>query len=544
MYNLAESRRAMRFEMALAGGGARKIGLAVLSGLCLTLIFPFFDVEMLAWIAFVPLFYAIQDAPFKTAFGLGWLTGVIHFFGTLYWVTVTMVEYGGLTPLLSGAALALMVVYLAIYPGLFCLLLRLFERHARLPFVIIAPVLWVGLEYLRSFFLIAFPWNLLGYSQFRTPSVTQIADLTGVYGVSFLIVLVNAGLFTIVFSCRPRRFKIMTAMLALGALGVTIGYSRVQLQGAAETTVNTVKIAAVQGNIDQKIKWDQAYRQQIFDKYLDLSRQMLNAKPDLILWPETAVPFLFRYDPAFHRQLTTSVQSWQTALLFGGLDLIRDEFVPKGYDSLNSAFFLSADGEFAGQYAKIQLVPFGEYVPFRKLLFFIDRITTAIGEVRPGEDYTVMYLGETPFSAVICFEIIFPDLVRKFVDSGAGFLVTITNDAWFGKTAASYQHFAMVTFRAIENRIAIARAANTGISGFIDPYGRILAQSDIFVDATLTHEIPLRTTKTWFTRHGDLFARACFWLTCLTVGYHTYSWYRQRMKTPPAEGKSRCLTVR
>ncbi len=163
---------------------------------------------------------------------------------------------------------------------------------------------------------------------------------------------------------------------------------------------------------------------------------------------------------------------------------------PEKYYTLNSAFLLSPQGKVLSKYDKIHLVPFGEYVPFENILFFVNRLTTAIGKVHPGTMYEVMSFNDIPLSTVICFEVIFPNLVRKFVDRGARFLTTITNDAWFGKTAASYQHFAMVTFRAIENRVAFARAANTGISGFIDPCGRILANSDIFVEAALVHELP------------------------------------------------------
>ncbi|MFO7570478.1 MAG: apolipoprotein N-acyltransferase [Smithellaceae bacterium] len=179
----------------------------------------------------------------------------------------------------------------------------------------------------------------------------------------------------------------------------------------------------------------------------------------------------------------------------------------------------------SGKYDKMHLVPFGEYIPFKKILFFVDKMVQAIGEVLPGQSYVVMSVNEKTLSTVICFEIIFPDLVRKFVDNGAQFLLTITNDAWYGRSAAPYQHFAMAAFRAIENRTAIARAANTGISGFIDPYGRILAQSDIYVEDALVHTIPLRTTTTFYTQYGNVFAILCSILTTVCVGY---AWYRRK----------------
>ena len=505
----------------------RKTGLVALSGILSVCIFPSYNIEILAWIAFVPLFAAIEHESLTKAFWLGWIAGCIHFLGTLYWVTVTMVLYGNLSKFFSGVALLLLVMYLALYIAIFCLLLRFLHRYTTIPLLISAPVLWVGLEYLRSFFIIGFPWNFLGYSQFLTPQVTQIADITGVYGVSFLIIFVNAGLYTLLNSDTLRITKVRTVIAMLCFVGFCIGYSLIKLPSANamadnvssdEETSERVKIAVVQGNIDQNIKWDREHRQQIFDTYVDLSRKVLDEKPDMIVWPETAVPFVFQYDPVYKKQLLDVVRNLHTFLLFGGLDIVPVS-TPERYHSLNSAFLLSPEGDILAKYDKILLVPFGEYVPFEKLLFFVERITTAIGKVRPGKTFEVMTFKQIPFSTVICFEVIFPNLVRKFVDRGAQFLLTITNDAWFGKTSASYQHFAMVTFRAIENRVAFARSANTGISGFIDPYGRILDESDIFVEDALVHDIPLRETTTFYTRYGDIFARLCFALSLCWTGY-------------------------
>ncbi len=505
----------------------RKIGLAALSGFLSILIFPKFNVEVLAWIIFIPLFSAIQTENLRNTFRLGWFAGVIHFGGTLYWVTVTMVLYGGLSGFFSVLVLILMVVYLALYVGTFCLLIRFLQDRTPLPLLVSAPVLWVALEYLRSFFIIGFPWNYLGYSQFLTPYVTQVADTTGVYGVSFLIVLVNACLYTVLFTTAQRVMKIQTAVATLCCVGFCIAYSLVKLssvQGAISATTSpqppleTIKIAVIQGNINQSIKWDPQQRQQIFDTYIRLSKTSFDAQPDMIVWPETAVPFVFNFDPVNKQKLIDLVRELKTYLLFGGLDLIPLP-PPQRHHSLNSAFLVSPQGNTLAKYDKIHLVPFGEYVPFEKILFFVEKITTAIGKVRPGKIYQIMPLEQTQFGTVICFEVIFPNLVRKFVDRGAQFLVTITNDAWFGRTAASYQHFAMVTFRAIENRVAIARSANTGISGFIDPYGRIIEQSDIFVEDALVRSIPITNTTTFYTRYGDVFARVCSMLSLFWIGY-------------------------
>lgn len=500
------------------------MGLAVLAGILLIAIFPNIDIEFLAWIAFVPLFLAVQEESLKNSFWLGWFAGLVYGLGSLYWVTITMMSFGGLSWGLSVCLLGFLAAYLALYMGSFTMLLRALQQSLELPFLVTAPVVWVGLEYLRSFFMIGFPWNSLGYSQYLTPQVTQLADLTGVYGVSFLIVLVNAGVYTSLVAEVPRRLKLRSVFVTLGCLGLSLVYGFSVLPGIdAEPSGDTIRLAVVQGNIDQSLKWSPEFRKKIFEKYVRLSQDTLKTAPDMIVWPETAFPYVMRYDPGSQDAIRTLARELQRYLLYGTIDVMpSSNQEEKTYESLNSAFLISPEGDIAGKYDKMRLVPFGEYIPFEDLLFFVKELTHTIGKVHPGKQSTLLVADGTAFGTLICFEIIFPNFVREFVEKGARFLVTITNDAWFARSAASYQHFAMVTFRAIENRVAIARAANTGISGFIDPYGRILSQSEIFVDKTLTHDIPLRTTTTFYSRYGDLFARLCLLFTLLGAAVHFY----------------------
>jgi len=485
--------------------------LAVFSGLLLVLIFPKFNLELLGWVALIPLLYAIQEEGLKNVFWLGWLTGVTWFLGSLYWVTVTMVRYGGLNFPLSVGVLLILAMYLALYVGFFALTSRYLQMKAKLPLAVSAPVVWVALEYIRSFFFIGFPWNSLGYSQFLTGSVVQIAEFTGVYGVSFLIVLVNTTLYTIFFSYESRPFKRRLVGFGAFCLLLTLGYGFYTLT-RPRVSDHTLTAAVVQGNIDQSVKWDPRHQEEVFNTYKRLSLQALPQKPELIVWPETAIPFYFNFDLKKREELIQLVKEMGVYLVFGGMDAKRDP-ARKDYLYFNSAFFLSPEGKLLDKYDKIELVPFGEYVPYQKIFFFVDKITTAVGEIEPGSAYTVMTLGgDKNFGVVICFEVIFPNLVRKFIDRGAKFMVNITNDAWFGRTAAPYQHIAMVTFRSIENRIPIVRAANTGVSGFIDPYGRIVAGTDLFVERALVQSISLGGSTTFYTRFGDLFAYTCLGL--------------------------------
>jgi apolipoprotein N-acyltransferase len=247
--------------------------------------------------------------------------------------------------------------------------------------------------------------------------------------------------------------------------------------------------------------------------------------PDLIVWPETATPFNFSNDLINKKKLLQLGQDSNSFIFFGSTSYIRkgNQVIP-----FNSAFLVSPEKKVLDQYDKMHLVPFGEYVPLKKLLFFVDKMVTGIGNFGSGTEYTVFSMPEGKFSALICFEVIFPELVRHFANAGAEFLVNITNDAWFGKSAASYQHISMVVFRAVENRRPVIRAANTGISGIIDSKGEIIAQTDIFVrDKIIGNIFPEKSPKTFYTLYGDVFAISV--LLC-TVVYGGLSFYRNKKK--------------
>jgi apolipoprotein N-acyltransferase len=494
-----------------------KISLAFLSGILLILIFPKFNLELLGWIAVIPLFHAIREESLKNAFWLGWSTGVTYFLGSLYWITVTMIRYGGINMPLSTGILLLLAVYLALYIGIFALTIRYLSAF---PIVVTAPVVWVALEYIRSFFFIGFPWNSLGYSQFLTSPIVQIAEFTSVYGVSFLLVLINATLYTVFFSSESWLFKKKLLGFSSICLVLTLGRGFYILNQSVNSP-KTFTAAVVQGNIDQGVKWESDQRDRVFNIYKKLSLQTLSKNPNLIVWPETAVPFFFNFETDKRTELIKFIQDIKVPIVFGGIDAKKNA-TDQGYLYRNSAFFLSPEGKLLDKYDKISLVPFGEYVPYKKILFFVDKITTAVGELEPGDRYAVMTLGgDQTFGVVICFEVIFPNLVRKFIDRGGKFMVNITNDGWFGRTAGPYQHLAMATFRSIENRVPIVRAANTGISGFIDSYGRITASTNLFVEDVLTQDISLGNSITFYTQFGDIFAYICLGLFFVMLATQT-----------------------
>ncbi len=480
----------------------------------LVLIFPKFDLEVLAWVAAVPLFWAIAGQSIRRSFWLGLLCGVVHYLGTIYWIAYTLTRYGKL-PMAAGIAmLLLLVVYMAAYWGIFAAVIRWLEIRRGLIFPVTAPLVWTALEYARTYFLSGFPWALLGYSQYKTLPSVQIADITGVYGVSFVIMLVNACLaYALVGWVEERDPTINARWTALGGalvLLLSLGYGWWQISSYPAHSGKPLRVGVAQGNIEQDIKWDPAFQQETVNIYRGLTQELVRQRVQMAVWPETAAPFYFQSDKIFQPQICNLARSRQVPLLFGSPAY---QTASEDVTFYNAAFFVSPDGQPTGIYNKIHLVPFGEYIPLRWLLGFagemLGGIIGQIGDFGAGETYTIFHMPQGNFGVVICFEILFPDLVRRFPNSGADFLVNITNDAWFGDTAAPYQHFSTLTLRAVENRRYIVRAANTGISGFVDPLGSPASQTQIFTRGCLVQDIYLNQGKTFYSRYGDIFSMMC-----------------------------------
>ncbi|MCX8116831.1 MAG: apolipoprotein N-acyltransferase [Desulfobacterota bacterium] len=490
---------------------------AFLSGVLLFLSFPRVDLEFLAWFALVPLFFAIEGKRPWKSFKLGFLTGVVSFLGILYWIIVAVHNYGNVPLLLSILILLLLVGYLSLFIGAFAYLYRLIQTRLELQTILLGPLLWISLEYLRSFLLTGFPWASIAYSQYINLPFIQMADLTGIYGPSFLILLVNTTLISVLQrwpqKSFPLREVVTTTLLLLGSL--FYGYFRMAEVDRQALQNPPLKIGLVQGNIDQSIKWDEAFQKETLKIYERLSFKVAEKRPDLIIWPETATPFFFQDAKEFQPIVLDIPKKTDAYLLFGTPSYRIERGKIHHY---NSALLLSPLGELKGKYDKIHLVPYGEYVPFGEYLS-LGSLGEGIGDFKPGKEIVNFSLPAGKFGVVICFEIIFPDLCRRFVKEGANFLVTITNDAWFGRTSAPYQHLTIAVFRAIENRVFIARSANTGISAFIDPVGRIYKQGGLFTEEALNGTIGLSKEKTFYTLYGDVFAWTCSGLSIALLGY-------------------------
>jgi apolipoprotein N-acyltransferase len=487
----------------------RDILLSLLSGILLIFSFPNFDLEFLAWFALVPLFYSIDGKGLYHSFKLGFFTGFVSFLGILYWIIVAVHTYGNVSFILSGLILLLLVTYLSLFTGAFTFLTRLIQTRSGIQTILFTPILWVALEYLRSFLLTGFPWAYLGHTQYLNLPFIQMADITGVYGLSFVILSVNAALFAVLHQWPKRTFPFKEVAITVLILLSFLIYGYVKIRHVDRETIKSppLKLALVQGNIDQSIKWDKSFQLETLKIYRRLSMRVAEDKPDLIIWPETATPFFFQ-EAKEYQPIVLEIPEKTNAFLLFGTPFYKIEKGKVNY--YNSAFLISPSKKLIGKYDKIHLVPFGEYIPLRKLLFFIESsIGEGIGNFKPGKESFNFSLPQGKFGVLICFEIIFPDLCRRFVKDGADFLVTITNDAWFGRTSASHQHLSMATFRAIENRVFIARAANTGISAFIDPKGKIVDQGGIFAEEAMNGTIHLSRNKTFYTLYGDVFAWSC-----------------------------------
>lgn len=516
---------------------ARSLLLAGASGLLLPLCFPKFDLSLLAWIALIPLHWAL-DGPRKShAFWTGWLAGTIGFTGIMAWVVTAMHTYGKVPLLVSYGILLLLTAYLGLYVAIYCAGVVWFRTLIPRYGLFAAPCLWVALELLRTYFLTGLPWALLGYSQYRQIDLIQIADHTGVYGVSFVIMFVNVALAEFLAWIMPyfrgfRPAKLPWELVTTAALLLSLSwaYSSGLVTGPplAETSAS-VRIGVVQPNISQEVKWDTAYRDETMGRY-DRLTDRLGTTMDLIVWPEAATPFFYEREPVYQLQLIALSHRAQAPLLFGS-PAVRFRPDRKPY-LFNSAYFLSPDGQLIGRYDKHHLVPFGEYIPLKSsLLFFLDKMVEGIGDFEAGPGATILSLTPKPqsstssqtaaaprslkFGVAICYEVIFPDLVRRIAANGAEFLVTITNDGWFGDSSAPAQHFSMVVFRSVENHLAFARSANTGVSGFIDPFGRIIEATPLFTEEALYSTIQAWRPHSFYSRYGDVFAYACVILCAL-----------------------------
>ena len=505
-----------------------EITLCILSALLLGLSFSFSSLWVLAWFAFIPLFLALENKTAKSAFILSYFTGVLFWAGAIYWLAhVTLLGQ------------TLLILYLALYFGIFGLIVS--RPCIRFPLLFV-PALWVALEYLRGHLFTGFPWALLGYSQYANLAFIQVADIGGVWMVSFLVMMVNVVIYQIlgarfwVLGSRMSSTRVKIKYLWLPALllifTLIYGYYRlspaplpVRLAGNTQH-LTPIKVSVIQGNIPQELKWEMASRDFIMEKYFDLTKQARSDDADLIIWPEASFPVVPEEEPLYYERLSLFIKKTGKPFLFGAVTN-RNGFY------YNSALMISGDGVLLDRYDKLHLVPFGEYIPFRSVFRSLETIVP-IGDITRGRYYTLFKIDnhkteiKSQFGVLICFEDVFPELARSFVNRGADFLVNITNDAWFGKSTEAYQHLAASVFRAVENRVNLVRSANTGISGFISPQGRVYALAAeggnlTFVPGYKSQVILIHRQRSFYAGHADALVIFCFFYILYIAIFRLFS---------------------
>jgi apolipoprotein N-acyltransferase len=479
-----------------------------------------------AWLAPACLLLGLRGLRPLAAAGVGFLAGLGAHAAILHWIYVVTVTYGH-APVWAGL---LAPVGLASYIACFPALLAggyAWLRRAGLGGPFAVAILWTALDHLRAYALTGFPWATLGYAQHRNPALLGLAMVTGVYGLSFATVLGGAALADLVRMRRVTLEPIVALLVVLGLHGVGALLVRDPEPGAAR-----LRIAVLQGSIDQGVKWSPVWAERTLDAYEDLTREAASQGARLVVWPETAVPGSLGTDPDLRARIEVLARETGALLVVGGVGIEGPDPQWRYYDS---AFVVEPGRGIVQRYDKTHLVPFGEYVPLRGL--FGGMLSSVAGGIAPADVSAgarprpiLLDLGDSSVTVgiPICYELLFPHLVRRFVVGGAGVLLAITNDAWYGRTGAPYQFLAITALRSAETGVWTARAANTGVSAFIDGRGRVQEQTPIFERGLLVTDVPIPSearTQTFYVRHGDVFAFSCWSGAAVLVGL---AWLRGR----------------
>ena len=508
-------------------------GALFLSGALTALAFPSVALWPLILVGLVPLLLAIEAAnsPPPVLAGLAWGCG---YFGCLLsWLYRFFRHYGGLDPALSLLTLAILVAYLSLYPALFAHVASRWQHRFQAWTALLLPSLWVSLEWVRGHALSGFPWGSTGYALTGFLPGIQIASITGVYGVSFLVILVNVQIGGWILNLsRGQRFLRARDLGPILLVAAALGFGLAEM-GQAPAGGRKVRVGIVQANVPQDEKWNPGTARSILEQHERMTEQAAAAGAALVLWPESSSPFPItvpgtperggaRPNREYRERLESLAKRLRISLLFGTVDYraAAGEMRP-----VNAAALIRSDGSWGETYAKMHLVPFGEYVPLSGILGFVNRLAQgAIGDFLPGDKAVVVDTGPLRVGTAICYEMIFPELVRRFTAGGATLLANLTNDAWFGTSSGPYQHFQMVRMRAVENRRYVVRAANTGVSAVVDPAGRVTQATPLMQERILAAAVSPRTGVTFYVRHGNVFVILCAILAGAALAAQ-FPWY-------------------
>lgn len=476
---------------------------------------PGYDVPGLPFACLVPLLVlSTTAADVRQAARRGFLAGTFANLLLVYWIAYTVAVPGNLGWVLGGVAAFSVSAYLAVYVSLAAVFAHRLRKRFGPGGLWLFPVAWVCLEYGRSVLFSGFPWLLLGYSLSGHALLRQAADLAGVYGLGFLLATANVCLYgagaRAALGARGGILPRLVGAVAVAAFLLAYG-SAGKVTGGPGTPGETVRAGIAQGNIDQSVKWAPDHQQETLRVYETMTREARQKGSEVIVWPETAAPFFYGWEPELSAVVDAVAEENRVPLVFGA-----PWFDPSGGGRyFNSVFLLGPTGIAQGRYDKRRLVPFGEYIPLRRVLFFLKKLTEGEEDFSAGKGPALFTVRGKPVGATVCYEAVFPGIVRASVREGATWLVNVTNDAWFGDTAAPHQHLAMARMRSVEFRRPLVRAANSGVSAIIDERGEVVAELGLFRRGVIVADILPRTGETVYGKTGDLFAISCTIMTIL-----------------------------
>jgi apolipoprotein N-acyltransferase len=487
----------------------RQALVALGGGLLLAAAFPNLDLWPLTLVGLVPLLWLAQSLAPRKAFLAGWIFGLVLNLGLRYWLTVVMTTYGGVPWALSILGLVLLELYLSLYVAAFAGLTSYLRLRGLSP-LWCAPLIWAGLEWVRGWALTGFPWLPLAAGLTSFPVLLQSAEWWGATGVSACVVLVNALLARAWLppEAAPWRERRRLAAGLMAVILLTSAYMggawRMEQVRLAAAKAPQLTVSVVQANIPLEDLWRRGQRSSVVQRHLALTAQaslQVTERPWLVVWPESAAPFFFLNDARDSQPVLEAARGLGAYITLGSQGVIK---AGPPLVASNRAWMVGPGGDPRGYYDKVHLVPFGEYVPSPRVFFFVKAIAALGIDFQPGARGDTLEAGGAVLGPLICYESIFPELAQAQRQKGAVLMVNQTNDSWYGRTGAAYQHMSHLVLRAVENRVAAARAANTGVSCFVLPDGRVEQATGLFVPAVETRRLPLLSMPTLFTQSGDL----------------------------------------